>query len=76
MLIVSRRVTSAVVRTVIPRWLQASLARSTRSDGRCEPMFGGTWVSSGPITSAMPSSQAFHFGHASASFLDHLASCS
>ena len=36
----------------------------------------GTWVSSGPITSAMPSSQAFHFGHASASFLDHLLSCS
>ena len=76
MLIVSSRVTSPVVRTVMPRWLHASFARSRRSAGLCEPMFGGTWVSSGPITSAMPSSHAFHLGHASASFLDHLASCS
>ena len=36
-------------------------------------MLGGTRVSSGPITSAMPASQAFHFGHASASFFDQRA---
>ncbi len=76
MLIVSSRVTSPVTRTVIPRWLHANFARSRRSPGRCEPMFGGTWVNSGPITSAMPSSHAFHLGQASASFFDHLASCS
>ena len=76
MLIVSSRVTSPIMRVVMPRWLQPSLARSSRSHGRCEPMLGGTWVSSGPITSAMPSSHAFHFGQASASFLENLASCS
>ena len=36
-------------------------------------MLGGTRVSSGPITSAMPASHAFHFGQASASFFDHRA---
>ena len=55
---------------------QASLARSSRSDGRFEPMFGGTWVSSGPITSAMPSIHSWYFGNASASFLENLATCS
>ena len=39
-------------------------------------MLGGTWVSSGPITSAMPSSHSFHLGQASASLLENLASCS
>ena len=76
MLMVSSRVMSPVLRTVSPRCPQASLARSSRSAGRREPMFGGTWVSSGPITSAMPSNHAFHLGQASASFFDHLASCS
>ena len=33
MLMVSSRVTSPVVRTVMPRWLQASFARSSRSAG-------------------------------------------
>ncbi len=73
MLIVISRVTSAVLRTSRPRWLHASLAVSTRSAGRREPSAGGTRVSSGPMNSASPSSQAFQRGHASASFFDHRA---
>jgi hypothetical protein len=76
MLMVNSRVTSPIIRVVIPRWLQPSFARSSRSDGRRDPMFGGTWVSSGPITSAMPSNHSFHLGQASASFLENCASCS
>ena len=77
MLMVSSRVMSAVMRGVmLLRIGHASLARSSRSDGRVEPMFGGTWVSSGPITSAMPSIHSLYFGSASASFLENLASCS
>ncbi len=54
MLMVSNRVMSAVMRGVILlRIGQASFARSSRSPGRFEPTFGGTWVSSGPITSAI-----------------------
>ena len=33
MLIVSSRVTSAVIRVVMPFWLHASFAKSKRSDG-------------------------------------------
>ena len=73
MLMVSSRVTSAVVRTSIPRWLQASLARSTRSAGLRDPTAGGTRVSNGPSTSASPASQAFHRGQASASCRDQRA---
>ena len=76
MLMVSNLVTSPIIRVVIPRWLQPSFARSSRSLGLREPMLGGTCVSSGPITSAMPSSHAFHFGQVSASFFDHFAICS
>ena len=75
MLIVSSRVTSAVVRTgsaaLAPRQ-SCQVDRSTADASRCWAAPGR----SGPITSAMPSNEAFHFGHASASFLDHLASCS
>ncbi len=70
MLMVISRVTSAMVRTLTPRLLQASRSVSSRSAGFFEPMFGGTCSSSGPITSARPASHAFHFGQASASFFD------
>ena len=73
MLIVISRVTSAIVRTVRPRFRQASRIVSARSRGRRDPIVGGTVSSSGPSTSARPASQASHRGMASASFLDHLA---
>ena len=73
MLMLISRVMSATMRASTPRFFQTSLPRSARSDGEWLPMLGGTRVSSGPITSAMPASQAFHFGQASASFFDHRA---
>ena len=77
MLIVSSRVTSAVSAggdaALAPGQLGQVEQIGRAVSSRCS---GGTWVSSGPITSAMPSSQSFHFGHASASFLENLASCS
>jgi hypothetical protein len=72
MLIVISLVTSAIVRTSRPRFRQASRRVSARSRGLRDPIAGGTVSSSGPSTSASPSSQASHFGIASASFLDHL----
>ena len=77
MLMVSSRVTSAVMRGGDAALAPGQLGQVEQiATAACEPMFGGTWVSSGPITSAMPSSQAFHFGNASASFLENFASCS
>ncbi len=73
MLMLISRVMSATMRVSTPRFFQTSLPRSARSDGEWLPMLGGTRVSSGPITSAMPASQAFHLGQASASFFDHRA---
>ena len=54
MLIVISRVTSATVRTSRPRLRHASRASSARSPGACEPMSGGTCISSGASTSARP----------------------
>ena len=76
MLIVISRVTSAIVRTSRPRCRQASRSVSVSSLGLREPRFGGTVVSSGPSTSARPSSQASHFGMTSASLRDHFATSS
>ena len=73
MLMLISRVRSAMVRASTPRLLQTSLARSATSEGEWLPIVGGTRVSSGPITSARPASQAFHLGQASASFFDHRA---
>ena len=73
MLMLISRVMSATLRVSTSRFVHTSLARSARSPGEWEPIVGGTRVSSGPMTSAMPASQAFHFGHASASFFDQRA---
>ncbi len=76
MLIVISRVTSPIVRTLRPRCRQASRSVSARSRGVREPSRGGTVSSSGPSTSARPSSQASHCGMASASFFDQRATSS
>ena len=61
----------------MPRWRPGQLRQVEQiRRALCDPMLGGTWVSSGPITSAMPSIHALYFGNASASFLENLASCS
>ena len=72
MLMVISRVTSAIVRTSRPLCRQASRRVPARSRGLREPIAGGTVSSSGPSTSARPSSQASQRGMVSASFFDHL----
>ena len=72
-LIVNRRVTSPTPRTPSLRTLQAVRACDSRSPGVIEPTLGGTWMSSGPKTSATPFIQASHLGKVSASFFENCA---
>ena len=67
MLEVNSRVRSPAIFTSTPRSRHPRRDRSSRSPGRFEPTFGGTWDSRGPRTSAMPASQVSHSSIASAS---------
>ena len=67
MLEVNSRVRSPAILTSTPRSRHPRRDRSSRSPGRFEPTFGGTWDSRGPRTSAMPASQVSHSSMASAS---------
>ncbi len=73
MLMVMSRVTSPTVFTLIPRFCHTSFSSSITSDGRLDPMLGGTVRSNGPSTSARPLNHASHLGIASASDFDHFA---
>ena len=76
MLMVSSRVTSPIIRVVIPRWLQPSFARSSRSLGLRRADVGRHLRQQRPHHIGDAPSHAFHFGQASASFFDHFAICS
>ena len=75
MLIVNRRVTSAVPSTPSPRSFHASCSWSTRSRGRRDPTRGGIVVSNGPSTSARLPSHASQRSYASASAFENCAIC-
>ncbi len=72
-LIENRRVTSPTPRSPSLRIFHAVRTVSSRSPGLVDPTCGGTWIISGPSTSATPFIHASHFGSVSASFFENWA---
>ena len=71
MLIENSRITSATPRVPRRRTCHAACACASRSPGESDPTRGGTWCSSGPITSVTPCSHASHRGSVSASRVEN-----